>query len=46
MIADDAKLLRKVMDDDECSKLQENLNEIHDWSVKMGNGVKLKEMSQ
>lgn len=32
MFADDAKLLRKIRDNDACNKLQEDLNEIHEWS--------------
>ena len=34
LFADDAKLLRKIADDDDCNKLQEDLNFIHEWSIK------------
>lgn len=31
---DDDKLLRKIKDDEDCNKLQEDLNEIHKWRKK------------
>ena len=34
LFADDAKLLRKITNGDDCNKLQEDLDEIHDWSRK------------
>ena len=32
LIADDAKLLRKVNSQEDCKKLQEDLNKIQEWS--------------
>ena len=32
LFADDAKVFRKISSDDECSKLQEDLNKLTEWS--------------
>ena len=34
LFADDAKLLRKITEDEDCNKLQQDLDEVYDWSRK------------
>ena len=34
MFADDAKIMRKVKNLEDCNKLQEDLDKIYEWSVK------------
>ena len=34
MFADDAKVMRRIRNEEDCNRLQEDLNKIYDWSIK------------